>query len=116
MLVALASVCGMRFISRSVEKLARELGRRLPGFGYFFFRLVLELRILIRRERVFRRLDSEFLQPLRVDVEPARRLTHRARIGLLALGAEEPVEKYFRGVRMGSAFDDRHIAAAAADV
>ena len=42
-----------------VEKLAREFGRRLADLEDFFFRLILELFVLLRGKTVFSRKDAE---------------------------------------------------------
>lgn len=88
---------------RLVEKLAREFGCRLASLEDFFFRLILELCVLVPGKIIFSREDADLFQPLGINIDAASRLTHGAGICFLPFLAEEPVEEHFGCVGMGAA-------------
>jgi len=68
---------------------------------------------LLERQHIFR---GDALEAFRVDVEPPGRLLRNSAVQLLAFPAEQPIQKYLCGVRMGRSSEDADDAVAAANL
>src|SRR6266508_34389 len=98
------------------EQLVGKLCRPEPELCEDFFAGIFPLLIFFDAKKVLRRASAEFDQPFGVDIEASRSLPHRPAVHLLALFAEQPVDKNLGCGGMSGILDHGKRAAAATRV